>query len=129
MTRFAMAAALEDIEKAGEIRIEISVRIFQRIANAGLGGQMHDWPELDLGKNAFDRAPLGEIDLVKRKFVKFAQDGQPRLLQRRIVVIVDAVNAHHRPASFKKMAGKSKADEACGAGNKYGILRHNGSAS
>src|SRR5262252_3292274 len=128
MTGFAMAAALEDIEKTREIGVEISVRIFQRITNTGLGSQMHDWPELALGKNAFDRAPLGEIDLVESKFVKFAQDGQTRLLQRRIVIVVDAVHADHCPISFKKMAGKSKADEARGAGNKDGILRHNSSA-
>ena len=124
-----MAAALEDIEKTGEIGIEISVRIFQRITNTGLGGQMHDWPEFALGKNAFDRVALGEIDLLERKSVKFIQDGQARFLQRWIVVIVDAVHADDRAAGCKKMPGKSKADEARGAGNKNGILRHNGPAS
>src|SRR5215471_18436760 len=129
MTGFAVATALEDIEKTGEIGVEISVRIFQRIANTGLGGQMHDWPELTLGKNALDSAPLGEIDLVESKFVKFVQDGQARLLQRLIVIIVDAVHTNHRAAGFKKTAGKSEANEACGAGNKDGILRHCSSAS
>jgi hypothetical protein len=90
---------------------------------------MHDWPELALGKNAFNRAALGEIDFVEGKFVKFVQDGQARLLQRRIVVIIDAVDADHRAASFKKTTGKSEADEARGAGNKDGILRHSSFAS
>src|SRR6516165_6797086 len=71
MTGLPMTAALEDIEKAGEISIEISVRIFQRITNTGLGGQMHDRPEFALGKNAFDRASFDEIDLVESKFVEF----------------------------------------------------------
>src|SRR5215469_9559546 len=85
---------------------------------------MHDWPEPAIEKNAFNCAALGEIDLVESKFVKFVQDGQARLLQRRIVVVVDAVHADHRAVSFKKTAGKSKTDKACGAGNKDGILRH-----
>src|SRR6516225_935429 len=108
MTGVAMAAALKHIEKTGEI---------------------HDWPELDLGKNAFDRVPFGEIELVEGKFAKFVQDGQASLLQRRIVIIVDAVHTDHRAAAFKKTAGESEANEACGAGNKDGILRHCSSAS
>jgi hypothetical protein len=124
MLGLTMAAAFENIEKTGEIGIDISVRILQRITNAGLGGQMHNRPELSLGKNALDRVPLSEIDLVESKFLKFAQDRQARLLERRIIIIVDAVHADHRAASCKKMAGKSKADEARGTGNKDGILRH-----
>src|SRR5215831_10073172 len=103
-----MPTALEDVEKTGKIGIEISVRILERIANTGLGGQMHHRPELALGKNAFDRASLGEIDLMESKLAKFAQNSQACLLQGRIVIIVDAVHADHRAASLSSRRARAK---------------------
>src|SRR5215469_14321808 len=98
MSGFAVPATLQHIEKTGEIGIQISVRILQRITNAGLRGQMHDRPELGLAKDAFDGAALGEIDLVESKSVKFPENGQTRFLERRIVIIVDTVHTDHRAA-------------------------------
>jgi hypothetical protein len=71
VTGFAMAAAFEDVEKTGKISVQISVRVLQRITNAGLGGQMHHGPELALRKNGLNRGSFGEIDLVERKVVEF----------------------------------------------------------
>jgi len=100
------------------------VRVLQGITNTGLRGQMHDRPELVLGKNAFNRTSLSEIDLVERKFIKFIQNRQTCFLQRRILVIVDTVHPDYRAASFKEPPGKRKADKARDAGNHDGILRH-----
>src|SRR5437016_4547254 len=63
-----MTAAFEDIEKPREIGIKISMRILQRITNAGLRREMNDRSELGLPKNPFDIPPLGEIDLVESEF-------------------------------------------------------------
>src|SRR5262249_38300250 len=124
MTGFAMPTTLEDVEKTGKIGIEISVRILQRITDAGLGGQMHHWPELAVCKDRLNGASLGEIDLVKGKITEFAQNRQARLLQRRIVIVIDAVHADHRATGFKQSAGKGKSDKARRAGNQDSILRH-----
>ena len=72
MTGSTMATALENIEKAGEIGVEISVRILQGIANAGLRREMHDRSEFAVAKNALDGAPLGKIDFVETELVEFA---------------------------------------------------------
>ena len=122
MTGFALPAAFQHIEKTGEIGIQISMRVLQRITNTGLSGQMHNRPELRLAKDAFDGAPLGEIDLVEREFVEFAEHGQAGLLQRQIVIIIDAVDADHLAPAFEQPAGKRKADEPRGAGDQDGIL-------
>src|SRR5690349_15024030 len=124
MACFATTAALEYVEKSGKIGVHINVRVLQRITNAGLRGQMHHWAELALRKNGLNRGSFGEIDLVEGKVVEFAQNRQPRLLQRRIVIIIDTVDADHRATGFKKPAGKSKSDEARGAGDEDRILRH-----
>ena len=52
MTGLAMAAALEDVEKTGEISIEISVRILQRVTNAGLRREVHDRAEFAFAKKS-----------------------------------------------------------------------------
>ena len=40
--RLRLAAAFQDVEKADEVRIRISVRLDQRMAHAGLRGEMND---------------------------------------------------------------------------------------
>ena len=67
-----MAAALENVEKAGEIGVEISVRVLQGVANAGLRREMHDRSELAVAKNALDGPPLGKIDFMEAELVEFA---------------------------------------------------------
>jgi hypothetical protein len=52
-----MAATFQDIEKTGEIGIEICVRIFQRVTNAGLRREMHDRYDLVLAL-----APYTELE-------------------------------------------------------------------
>src|ERR1700730_3113642 len=67
-----MASALENVEKAGEIGVQISVRILQGVANAGLRREMHDRSELAVAENALDGPPLGKIDFVEAERVEFA---------------------------------------------------------
>ena len=37
-----MPRTLEHVEKSGDVRVDVGLRILQRIADAGLSGQMHD---------------------------------------------------------------------------------------
>src|SRR5262249_4181342 len=124
MSGLAMAAAFENVEEAGEIGVEISVRVLQRVANAGLGGEMHHRAEIAVAKKALDVSAFGEIDFMEGKFVEFAQDVQPRLLQRRIVIIVDIIETDDRLATLKEAARQRKTDKSRSAGNQDGILRH-----
>ena len=55
MPATVMAASLKHIQKTFEIRIGISVRIFQRITHTGLGGEMNDDGETVLGEECFCR--------------------------------------------------------------------------
>ncbi|MET4261148.1 hypothetical protein ABIC09_006115 [Bradyrhizobium sp. S3.12.5] len=42
MTTTARPAALEQVEKALQIGIGVTLRMLDRVAHAGLGGEMHD---------------------------------------------------------------------------------------
>ena len=41
-----VARALEDVQEAGHVRVDVGVRVLERVAHAGLGGEVHDGVEL-----------------------------------------------------------------------------------
>ena len=47
--------------------------------------------------------------------------GQPRLLQGRIIIVVEAVDADDRPAGLEQPAREEISDEACRAGDQDGL--------
>ena len=56
--------------------------------------------------------------------LQLPQDGEPCLLQRRVVIGIDAVDADNGSAVLKEPAREAEADKACGAGDQNRILRH-----
>ncbi len=118
-----MAAAFENVKKAGEIGVEIGVRILQRIAHARLRGEMHHRTEVAVAKHRLGAFAVGKIELVKGESAELPQHGKPRLLERGVVVVVDAVDADDGAAAFQKPPRQRKADEACSAGDQNWSLR------
>jgi hypothetical protein len=102
MAGFAVPASFQNIEEAGEIGVEIGMGILQRVTDTSLRGKMHDRSEFAVAKNGLYALAIGEIDLVKTEVVEFAENGDTRVLQRRIIIVVDAVEAHDRAASLQK---------------------------
>src|SRR4030095_16319072 len=70
------------------------------------------------------RWAVGEIDLFERKALLRAQDVQPRRLQRRIVIIVEIVEADHGAAFGEQPASNVEADETRSSGDQYCLTRH-----
>jgi hypothetical protein len=99
---FTMPASFQNIEESSEIGVEIGVGILQRVTDTGLRGKMHDRSEFAVAKYGLYALAIGEIDLVKTEVVEFAENGDARVLQRRIIVVVNAVEAHDRAASLQK---------------------------
>jgi hypothetical protein len=56
-----VAAAFEDVHEADEVAVHIGVRILQRIAHAGLGGQVDDAVELLGGEERFHAGAVGDV--------------------------------------------------------------------
>ena len=101
MVGFTMPASFQNIEEPGEIGVELGVGILQRVTDAGLRGKMHDRSEFAIAKYGLSALAIGEIDLVKTEVVEFAENSDTRVLQRRIIIIVNAVEAHHRTTSLQ----------------------------
>src|SRR5580704_10512606 len=85
---------------------------------------MHDRSEIAVAKQRCGEPAVGEVEPVKSEVLELAKDGEPCLLERRIVIGVDVVDADDRPAAFKQPARQAKADEARGAGDQNRIVRH-----
>src|SRR5579862_5051376 len=117
MPATVVAASLEHIQEPLDIRIRIGMRIFQRIADACLRGEMDDDGEAVLGKQRLRCFAIGEIGLHEMELRLSIQDIEARLFQRRIVIIVDAVEADDLLAKRKQSLRNVKADETGSAGD------------
>ncbi len=93
MAACRLAAAFEHIEEADQIGVDVGVRIDQRIANAGLGGEMHDVGKPVRREQRGHRVAVCEIGLLEAKLRERRKLREPRLLQSRIVVGVEVVEA------------------------------------
>src|SRR5271155_4083088 len=116
------STALQNIEKAGEIGVEIGVRILQRVAHSGLRGKMHHRSEIAVAENCFHGFAIGKVDAVKRKSLKLPQHGKTRLFERRIIIGIEIVDTDDRAAAFENTSRQRKADKDCGAGDQKWIL-------
>jgi len=108
-----MPASFQNIEEPGEIGVEIGVGVLQRVTDTGLRGKMHHRSKFAVAKYGLYALAIGEIDLVKTEVVEFAQNGDARVLQRRI----NAVEARDRAPSLQEAMSQRKTDEPRSAGD------------
>ena len=93
MLHLVVAAAFENIGETDDIALDVSVRILQGIANAGLGGQVDDLVELLVGKQLVHAGTVGHVELDEAEAGQRSQALQTALLERDFVVIVQIVEA------------------------------------
>src|SRR5690606_18357593 len=105
-------AGLQDVQEPHDIGVDVGARVFQAVAYAGLGGQVHD----PVGLMAVENAPHGGSVLQARLFKGEVRKGEqaiePGLLEGGVVVIVQVVDAHHLVAMGKANLGEVGADKA-----------------
>src|SRR5262245_49243658 len=95
-----------------------------RIADAGLRGEMYDCRKAVLREQRLHGLAIGEVGLDKLKPLLSEQDLETRLLQRRVVIGVEIVEAHDRMTLRYQLAGDKKADKSRRARYQYGLIRH-----
>ena len=94
MLQRVVAAGLEHIHEPDDVGFDIGMRVFDRVAHAGLRREMHDPLGRGVGKNAIDGLPIGDVDLVKTEPLMRQQPRESRLFQGDVVVIVKIVYAN-----------------------------------
>ena len=86
-----VAAGLEDVEEADDVRLDVDVRVRDRIAHARLRGEVDDDVELFRFKELEHERLVRHVALEEAVSVVPAEDVQPGILQVDVVVIVHAV--------------------------------------
>ena len=92
---------------ADEVGADIGVGIADARPYSGSGAKVDDLPDFMAAREIFELAGVGEVDLFEDEVGKFgANPVDPRLLERRVVMIVEIVDSDHlRPAREERPAG------------------------
>ena len=103
--------------KPTRLRVDVGVRVDERVADAGLGGEVDDAVEAVAGEQAVDRQPVAEVEPDELEPEQPPKLGEPGLLQRHVVVVVEVVEAEHGAPGQQQAPGEVKADEPGDAGD------------
>ena len=115
------AAALQNAEEADDVGIDIGLGRFQAVADARLGGEVDHPARPRGGEQGGDAVAVSQVQRMMVIGGVGLKLGQARLLQRRIVIGVEVVQADDALAPLQQTPGGVKADEAGGAGDQDGI--------
>src|SRR5207247_2539109 len=108
-----MSAALENIEEADDVAIRVGVRIGKRVTHASLCCQVDYFINpLSREKSEHD-VTFSQIDPAEREVRLACQAIQSCLLQSRIVIGVEVVNANNCVAAIKETMRDVRSDESC----------------
>src|SRR6185436_18476547 len=107
-----VAASLEDVSEADEIAVDVSERVFHRIAHSRLRREVYDPLRVVIGEHLLDSSTIGKIrpNMGVRGMIRVPR--QPGFLDRRIVVIVVVVESDYLISPLEQSKGQSRADEA-----------------
>src|SRR5215210_4172786 len=113
MARTNRPRELEQVAMADQVRLHVRARIFEAVADPGLGAQMDDPVEFARRGEALELVGAGEVDSLETKAVAevLGQVVEPGLLQRWIVISIEVVDADDLLAAFEQNAGSRRADE------------------
>lgn len=108
----------QQVEVPHQVRLDIGVRVFDRIAHPGLGTEVDHAVDLLTRQRGIQRGHVGKVDPVKREAITrlFRQRGEPVLLQADGVVIVEVINPDHAVPPGNQRPGQVKANKAGRAG-------------
>ncbi len=120
------ATAFQHIEETDQIGIHIGIRVRQRLADAGLGREMHHIGKPVRGKQSRHSVAVGDVQFLEFKRREASQLREPRLLESRIAMVVEIVDADDRASLLEQASRRVHPDEAGRAGHEYWPALHAG---
>jgi hypothetical protein len=105
------------MEEAHEVGVDVGVRVVDRVPHPGLGREVDDGTKAVGCEEGLHLAAVGEIDAGEGETVARFEALQTRLLESRVVVVVEVVEADNSPAFTEEALGEVVTDEAGGAGD------------
>src|ERR1700757_3012220 len=124
-----VTASLQHIRKTLNVRVDIGARILQGVADPGLGGEVNHDRTRVLLEQGFRRRTVRQIELCEDEAWILLEDIEARFLQPRIIIVVDAVNAHDLASLSQQLLRDMESEEAVASGDQQPVVRHLISAS
>lgn len=88
------------------------MRVLQGVAHAGLGGEMHHDLEAIALEQRLHPGTIGEIELQEGETMVLLEQIEPCMLERRVVILVQIVDADDRLPCPQQILRQMEADEA-----------------
>ncbi len=110
MARPVRAARFEDVGEANQVRLNVGVRVLERVAHPGLRREVQHRVRFGARKDALQRGAIRDV-LVMEAEARMLQALQARLLQLHRVVVGQAVDAGHFVAARQQALRAVHADE------------------
>src|SRR2546428_7775452 len=110
-------ATLEDVLKAEDVALDVRERILDRIAHAGLRGEMDDASRALLTKQTGHLRAVGHIEQDELESIEVAKLPQSRFLQPGVVIRIQVIDADDVVATLEQATGDVISDEAGRAGD------------
>ena len=107
-------AALEDVQRAGDVAAYIGMRLLQRVSYARLGREVHDARELFAGEKLRHRRIIGQLELDEAE-ARSGETCESRLLEIHVVVVVEIVEPDDLVTGVEQALRSTRTDEARGA--------------
>jgi hypothetical protein len=110
-----MPAAFQHVERPHDVAAHVGVRIFKRVAHAGLGGEVHHAHEFLALEKLCNARVVGKIELHEAEFRVRGETREACLLERDVVVSVEAVETDDLVTARQKALRGVETDESGGA--------------
>jgi hypothetical protein len=112
-----VARGFQDRQVAGQVGALVGERVVDRVAHAGLGGQVDDALGAAGADQLHHRRVVGDVQADHGEARPAVETGGAGGLEGRVVVVVEDVDADHRLAAVEQALGHVHADETRGAGD------------
>lgn len=118
-----VAAGLEHVEEADEVALQVGARVLDGVADARLGGEVHNDVEAVLCEQALDEGGVAQVAAHEGEAavcVGLCQHAQARVLDSGVVIAVEVVEADDGVIGrFEQLLRQKRPDEASSAGDKH----------
>src|ERR1700733_11413686 len=112
MAAIVVSTSLKDVHETGKIGVDIGLRILQRISDTGLCREMDHDREPVPREQLLDRRSIGQIQPLEAETRTILQQIESGLLQRRIKISVEIIQADDVPSRFEQPLRDMKSDKA-----------------
>src|SRR4051794_17198379 len=119
MLRCTLATGFEHVEKPCHVAGYVRPRRFLRVAHAGLSSQVHCDVERASGSDFNGDGRGRQLEPSEAEAAVRRQLREPVLLQLRIVVRVDVINAQHLVAALQQAAANVRTNKSSRTSNEY----------